>query len=187
MALMTTTQEPSNLLERVYTDLDLVGETLVHVADAPSADDADHWSQLGDWLVLAARIKAGRIFFLGDDLVIVFSSLPSGSDEDAVFDCYRRNWSLARSRCLFLAIGGKLRVYSLASPPSGRGADLKAPEPLEIVIHAADVADKLAGVHRERLESGAPFEDAQMAEQSGRADQQFLRDARLVHLLVDLS
>ena len=52
------------------------------------------------------------------------------------------------------------------------------PEPLEVVTRAADVAEKLAGFHRERLESGAAFKDAQMAEQSGRADQQLLRDVR---------
>ena len=175
---MTTSHDTSRLLERVYTDLDLVGGTLIPVSDAPSADDADYWGELGDWLLLAARTDADRIFFLGDDPVIVFSSLPSGSDEDAVFDCYRRNWSLARPRCLFLAIGDELRVYSLASPPSGRWADRKAPEPLEIITRAADVATQLAGFHRERLESGAAFEDAQMAKQSGRADQQLLRDVR---------
>ena len=175
---MTTAHGPYSLLERVYADLDLVGGSLVPVTDAPSAD-GDDWGELGDWLLLAARINADRIFFLGEDPVIVFSSLPSGSDEHAVFDCYRRNWSLARPRCLFLAIGDEVRVYSLASPPSASGADLKAPEPLEIVTRAADVADKLAGFHRERLESGAAFEDAEMAEQSGRADQQLLRDVRI--------
>ena len=173
-----TTRDPSSLLERVYTDLDLIGGTLIPVANSPSADDADHWGELGDWLLLADRINAERIFFLGDDPVIVFSSLPSGSDEDAIFDCYRRSWSLARPRCLFLAVGDELRVYSLANPPAGFGADRKAPEPLEIVTRAADVATRLAGFHRERLESGTAFEDSDMAKQSGRADQQLLRDVR---------
>ena len=175
---MTTTHDPSRLLERAYADLDLVGGTLVSVSSEPSADGADNWSELGDWLILAARINAERVFFIGDDPVIVFSSLPSGSDEGDIFDCYRRNWSLARPRCLFLAVGGELRVYSLGNPPSGRGANGSAPKPLEIVTRAADVATQLTDFHRDRLESGAAFEDAGMAKQSGRADQQLLRDVR---------
>ena len=175
---MSTTHGSSALLESVYTDLDLVGGTLLYAADSPSTDDAHRWSELGDWLLLADRVKADRIFFLNDDPVLIFSSLPSGSDENDVFDCYRRTWSLARPRCLFLAVGSELRVYSLASPPTSPGINQTTPKPLEVVTRAADVAEKLAGFHRERLESGAAFEDAQMTEQSGRADQQLLRDVR---------
>jgi len=40
------------------------------------------------------------------------------------------------------------------------------------------VSERLAGFHRERLESGAAFDDPQYAEQSGRADQQLIRDVR---------
>ena len=170
---------PSPLLERVYTDLDLVGGTLLGAADSPSTDDSDRWSELGDWLLLADRVKADRIFFLNDDPVLVFSSLPSGSDENDVFDCYRRTWSLARPRCLFLAVGSELRVYSLASPPVSVGNNAVTPEPLEVVTQAAEVLEKLSGFHRERLESGAAFEDQQLSEQSGRADQQLLRDVQV--------
>ena len=175
---MSTTHDSSTLLERVYTDLDLVGGTLLNAADSPSTDDAHRWSALGDWLLLADRVKADSIFFLKDDPVLIFSSLPSGSDENDVFDCYRRTWSLARPRCLFLAVGSELRVYSLANPPTSPRTNQVALEPLEVVTRAADVAEKLAGFHRERLESGVAFEDAQMAEQSGRADHQLLRDVR---------
>ncbi len=170
---------PSPLLECVYTDLDLVGGTLFDAADSPSADDADRWSELGDWLLLADRVKADRIFFLNDDPVLVFSSLPSGSDEDDVFNCYRRTWSLARPRCLFLAVGSELRVYSLASPPVTVGTNAVTPKPLEVVTQAAEVLEKLSGFHRERLESGAAFEDQHLSEQSGRADQQLLRDVQV--------
>ena len=169
----------SLLLERVYTDLDLVGGTLLDAADSPSTDDADRWSELGDWLLLADRVNADRIFFLNDDPVLVFSSLPSGSDENDVFECYRRTWSLAKPRCLFLAVGSELRVYSLASPPVSVGTNAVTPEPLEVVTQAAEVLEKLSGFHRERLESGAAFEDQQLSEQSGRADQQLLRDVRV--------
>ncbi len=183
---MSTMPDTTSLLERVYTDLDLVGGALLDAADSPSADDTDRWNELGDWLLLADRVKADRIFFLNDDPVLVFSSLPSGSDENDVFDCYRRTWSLARPRCLFLAVEDELRVYSLASPPDSVGTKAVTPEPLEVVTQAAEVLDKLSGFHRERLESGAAFEDQLLSEQSGRADQQLLRDVRAAtNALVD--
>lgn len=176
---MTVAYSSAALLERVYSDLDLIGGTLLDAADSPSTDDASRWSDLGDWLLLANRVNAERIFFINDDPVLVFSSLPSGSDENDVFDCYRRTWSLARPRCLFLAVGSELRVYSLASPPAIPGTEQTPPTPLEIVNRAADVSSQLADFHRERLESGVAFEDPQMAEQTGRADQQLLRDVRV--------
>ena len=186
MTHMSTMPDTTSLLERVYTDLDLVGGALLDAADSPSADDADRWSELGDWLLLADRVKADRIFFLNDDPVLVFSTLPSGSDENDVFDCYRRTWSLARPRCLFLAVEGELRVYSLASPPASAGINAVTPEPLEVITQAAEVLEKLSGFHRNRLESGAAFEDRQLSEQSGRADQQLLRDVRAAtNALVD--
>lgn len=172
--------DSSSLLERVYTDLDLVSGTLLEVAETPAVDsDKQRWGELGDWLLLAARVKADRVFFLNDDPVFVFSSLPSGSDERAVLDCYRRTWSLARPRCLFLAVGEELRVYSLTSPPSAPGPNQRPLTALEVVTRAADVGDKLGRFHRDRLESGAALEEADLAKRSGRADQQLLRDVRV--------
>ena len=181
---MTTAQTDlgsESLLDRAYADLDLVSGTLIDAAATPFPDSGtERWREVGDWLLLAERVKADRVFFVNDDPVLVFSSLPLGSDESDVLDCYRRTWSLARPRCLFLAIGGELRVYSLASLPPAPGSSQKRLEPLHIVTRAADVGDRLAQFHRERLESGAAFEDSQLAAQSGRADQQLLRDVRAV-------
>ena len=169
----------SSLLERVYADLDLVSGTLLEAADAPATDsESERWRELGDWLLLASRVKAERVFFLNNDPVLVFSSLPPQSDEKDVLECYRRTWSLARPRCLFLAVGNELRVYSLARPPTAPGTDQEPLTALEVVTKAADVGDQLAHFHRERLESGATFEQDQMGERSGRADLQLLRDVR---------
>ena len=170
----------SSLLERVYTDLDLVSGTLLEVAETPAVDsDTQRWGELGDWLLLAARVKADKVFFLNDDPVLVFSSLPPESDEMAVLDCYRRTWSLARPRCLFLAVGEELRVYSLASPPRTPGPNQEPLTALEVVTRAADVGEQLGRFHRDRLESGAALEEPDLAERSGRADQQLLRDVRV--------
>ena len=179
MTGMSLGASSSSLLERVYADLDLVNGTLLEAADAPGLDsDTQRWRELGDWLLLAARVEAERVFFLNDDPVLVFSSLPPESDEKDVLDCYRRTWSLARPRCLFLAVGNELRVYSLTRPPTAPGTNQEPLSALEVVTKAADVGEQLALFHRERLESGEAFEGAQMAEQSGRADQQLLRDVR---------
>ena len=169
----------SSLLERVYTDLDLVSGTLLEVSETPTVDsDTQRWRELGDWLLLAARVNAERVFFLNDDPVFIFSSLPSESGEKAVLDCYRRTWSLARPRYLFLAVGMELHVYSLARPPTAPESNQDPVTPLEIVTRAADIGDQLARFHRERLESGTAFEELQSAEGSGRADQQLLHDVR---------
>ena len=181
---MTTVQPDlgsASLLDQVYADLDLINGTLLEAATTPLLGAGTQlWREVGDWLLLADRVNADRVFFVNDDPVLVFSSLPSGSDESDVLDCYRRTWSLARPRCLFLAVGRELRVYSLASPPPAPGSSQKPLEPLYVVSRAADVGDRLAQFHRARLESGATFEDSQLATQSGRADQQLLRDVRAV-------
>ena len=177
---MSTTRDSSGLLERVYSELDLVGGTLIEVAEVPPVEDDTYpWGDLGDWLLLAARVNADRVFFSNGDPVLVFSSLPPESGEQEILDCYRRTWSLARPRCLFLAVGSELRVYSLAIPPSAPGGGQEPLTPLEIVTQAADVGEQLSRFHRERLESGTAFEDPQMEKQSGRADQQLLRDVRV--------
>ena len=49
----------SSLLERVYHDLDLVSGALLE----PSGDfDTQRWQEVGDWLLLAARVNAERVF-----------------------------------------------------------------------------------------------------------------------------
>ena len=180
MGCMLAEQARPTLLESVYKELDLVGSNLLKVVANPSQDAHDReWRDRGEWLQLAARVNADRVFFLNDDPVLVFSSLPRESDDNDIFECYRRTWSLARPRCLFLAIGGEVRVYSLSSPPSVPGSGQQPLTALQVVTRAADVADKLADFHRNRLESGAAFEQPPMAVKSGRADQQLLRDVRV--------
>jgi hypothetical protein len=168
------------LLERAYADLDFASGALFKATPTPPREaDPRAWGEVGEWLLLAARVGAERVFFVNDDPVLVFAALPGGTPEQDVMALYRRAWSLARPRCLFVAVGGELRVYALTQPPAGPATDQAAIEPIEIVRRAADVAEVLARFHRERLESGAAFEDAELAETSGRADQQLLHDVRV--------
>ena len=171
--------DQASLLDLVYEELDLVGGNLHDVSGDPYADaDNERWRERGDWVDLAARVNAESVFFVNDDPVLVFSALPAGSQEDEIFQCYRRTWSLARPRCLFLAIGDELRVYSLASPPTALSPHPEPPTALEVITEAAEVGDKLAEFHRSRLESGATFEGGRLDERAGRADQQLLNDVR---------
>jgi hypothetical protein len=159
-----------DLLSRAYEDLDLVGENLLSASLRPLPDGADEWRAVGEWLILAHRMGAERVFFVGDDPVAVFSRLPSGAQEADLLAAYRRAWSLARPRCLFLATDGELRVYALSQPPARSVEDDPALEPLEVITRAADIADRLALYHRESLESGALFDVAPYDSRAGRAD-----------------
>jgi hypothetical protein len=138
------------VLDRVYRDLDLLNGTLLDAAASPHQDVTDEqWRGMGDWLLLADRVRADRMFFVNDDPVLVFSTLAAGATPADIVDLYRRTWCLARPRCLFLAIGDDLHVYALTEPPGRDGAEA-AVEPLQILSRTADVSDVLGEFHRDR-------------------------------------
>jgi hypothetical protein len=166
-------------LERAYTDLDLHGGELIQTASRPTPSaDRRVWRELGDWLLLGERVGAERIFFVHDDPVIVFSSLPADAHEREIMDMYRKAWCMARPRCLFLAVGAELRVYALDAPPVAAGEPDRRIEPLEVVARTGEVGVALRRFHRDRLQSGAAFEHADLAGTTGRADQRLLRDVQ---------
>ena len=176
---MTLASSTRPLIQQVYADLDLVGDNLVDVPDDPYVPSQDEkWTTLGDWLLLAHRIDADKVFFVNDDPVLVFSTLPDNAVENDIMECYRRAWSLARPRCLFLDIGDELRVYSLATPPRKMDVHHEPIAPLAVVTQTAEVLTKLANFHRDRLESGVAFEVAEELKPSNRADRQLVRDVR---------
>ncbi|MGH2869619.1 MAG: hypothetical protein ACRDNK_18890, partial [Solirubrobacteraceae bacterium] len=167
------------VLQQVYDDLDLRAGDLVEVTSTPlDGVDPRVWGELGDWLLLGARVGAERIFFVHDDPVLVFSSLPPDAGENEIMALYRRAWSMARPRCLFVAVGPELRVYGLDAPPVAPDEPDRRIEPLDVVARAVDVSTALQQFHRDRLESGAAFEDADLGRSAGRADQRLLHDVR---------
>jgi N-6 DNA Methylase len=173
--------EGAALLACAYRDLDLFGGDLVEASAVPPAGiDPDVWREVGDWLLLGARVGAERIFFVQNDPVLVFSALPKSANEKDIMALYRRAWSMARPRCLFLAVGQELRVYGLDAPPvPGDVAPSEQHiEPLEIVRRAADVSEALGQFHRNNLESGAAFEESNLSRSTGRADQRLLKDVQ---------
>jgi len=159
------------LLEVAYHELELESGMLFTPATAPGSDvAAEAWPELGDWLLLADRMHAKRVFFVNGDPVVVFAE----SDEANVAALYRRAWSMARPRLLFVAVGAELRLYGLDTPP--RPVPRPPVRPLAVVEHAADVRRVLADYGRDRLESGTAFEAAKIGR---RADDQLLADVRV--------
>ena len=168
-----------DLLDRAYRELELERGRLLDTSPQPSVKDAG-WDSVGEWLMLAHRMGAERVFFVNDDPVILFSRLEPSSGGSEILTAYRSAWSLARAQCLFLATQDDLRVYALTAPPVRSAHDTDGLEPLEIVSRAADVAEVLARYHRETVESGAIFEKRPYASRDGRADTQLLHDVRTV-------
>lgn len=166
-----------DLLDRAYEELELEQGRLLHTSPQPSID-ATGWDSVGEWLMLAHRMGAERVFFVKDDPVILFTRLRPSDGEAEILTAYRRAWSLARPQCLFLATQDELRVYALTAPPVRSVRDMDGLEPVEIVSRAADVAEVLALYHRETVESGAIFAAKPYTSRDGRADTQLLHDVR---------
>lgn len=188
-----------DLLGHAYAALDLTGPTLMQATSVPVPGQPEgSWREQGEWLLLAKRAGADRLFFVGDDPVLIFAQLPSGATEDHVVAAYRKAWSLARPRRLFLHVNGELRVYALSSPPGTAAGLPTAPEPLQVVRSAAEVAEALAGYQREQLEAEDLPDKSAMA-RGGTAPAQLLLDVsratqrlvraglpyRLAHALVE--
>ena len=166
-----------DLLDRAYQELELDRGRLLQTSPQPTVDDTS-WDSVGEWLMLAHRMGAERVFFVEDDPVILFARLPPSGGEDEILAAYRRAWSLARPQCLFLSTQDELRVYALTAPPAHGLHETDGLEPVEIVSRAADVAEVLALYHRESVESGTLFDSRPYESRHGRADAQLLQDVK---------
>ena len=105
-----------DFLRQIYSDLDLDDGLLLAPAATPTDATVDHWQAVGDWLSLASRMGADRIFFVGDDPVLLFSTVADGASEREAIQTYRQAWSLARPKCRLLATADEPKVYDLSRP-----------------------------------------------------------------------
>jgi hypothetical protein len=173
------TDAASTLLHQAYADLGLEDGRLLGSATSPArVDDPAVWRDVGEWLMLADRLGADRVFFVGDDPVLIFAHLGARADEADITALYRRAWSMARPRCLFVDLGDELRVYRLDAPPPHPTSGDPVITPIEVVSRATNIQDALAPFHRDRFESGVAFED-EKATSAGRADRRLLRDVAI--------
>jgi hypothetical protein len=174
--------EPSrSFLNEAYESLGYQEGALLNAAVSPtSTSEAEEWLEKGDWLALADNVGADKIFFVNNDPVVVFyefQSIPSQQDQ---LDAFRRVWCMARPQCLFMALPGELRVYSLNQPPSKNVEDWQKIKPLDVVRKVSLVADQLEDYRREQIETGRLFADGRFGDINQRADKRLIQDLKTV-------
>jgi hypothetical protein len=175
--------DPVDLLHAAYIELGYADGDLLRAVShpVPGSRERERWTDVGDWLALASRMGAEQVLFVRNEPVIVFRSIPDPSDEMALLHAYREAWCMAGPQCLFLAVPGELRVYALTQPPARNLEEWKSITPLGVVERAGDIAQELARVRREEIESGRLFErDAHFGNTDNRADERLIYDLVLV-------
>jgi len=172
------------LLTDVYDKLDLItSERLLDACRLPTTmTDEGTWLNNGDWLELAYKIGAEKIFFVKDEPVIVFQQLDTMPSDAQLTDIIRKAWCMSRPQRLFLALPTELRVYDLTSQPvdeTGR----QAASPLATVRSAAEILEKLQAYRREQLESG--YMRVPEKRFGHRADKQLIDDLKRVRTALE--
>lgn len=175
-----------SLLDAVYTYLGYAeGEGLRAATSHPRSLSAADWIEKGDWLALAEKVGAEKVFFVNEYPVIVFAEQDS-SDDSAWLNHFNSVWCMARPQLLFLARDGELAVLDLTKPPAREGeARDSQGRLLEIVEAVSHVQERLHRYRREQVESGRLFEEKRFG-QHDRADRALIRDlGRVRKALVD--
>jgi hypothetical protein len=163
------------LLDAAYTELGYEGGALRTASSSPKSDSESDWIEKGDWLALAEKVGAEKVFFVNEYPVIVFAEQKS-SDASAWLSHFNSAWCMARPQLLFLARDGELAVLDLTKPPAraGEARDGNG-RLLEIVEAASQVQAKLHKYRREQVESGRLFEEERFGP-NDRADRALIRD-----------
>jgi Eco57I restriction-modification methylase len=174
-----TIDPPELFIKRVYEDLEYDKGDLLEASDVPIASNIDEWLNKGDWLSLAKRVQAERVFFVDNNPVIIFAK-NHDRDPNLWMKYFNETWCMARPQLLFLAQPGELSVFDLSRPPI-RFQDSEGPKErlLKIVKRAADVQAELANYHRSQIESGKLFEEKRFGDDN-RADRALIKDLKIV-------
>src|SRR2546430_13819821 len=144
-----------SFLDEAYQTLEYNKGALFNARSFPdfSTDESEEWLEKGDWLALAKNVGAEKIFFVNNDPVVVFCEFQSIPSDKEQLDSFRRIWCMARPQCLFMALSGELRVYSLNQHPAKNVGEWQKIKPLDIVQRVTDVAEKLHDYCREQIEA----------------------------------
>jgi hypothetical protein len=185
MAVLISKDSPTSLLNAAYEGLEFEKGALFTAAKRPDPGREEEWLENGDWLALAKDVGAEKIFFVDREPVAVFAEFKS-SDSDSLRKFYNRIWCMARPQFLFLARPGELTVCDLGKPPIKGGGRLEdAGRLLERAEKIADVQQRLAAFHRERIETGAIFGEEHFGQGLTRADRALIRDLKEVRRVLD--
>jgi hypothetical protein len=163
------------LLDAVYSRLGYAEGELLPAGEAPDTKTSSIWTDKGDWLALAEKVKAETVFFVDNYPVIVFAEQKSDDPAEWVH-WFNSIWCMARPQVLFLARDGELSVFNLTKQPARRGEEPSRHDRLLDVVRAtADVQDRLHRYRRDQVESGRLFEDGRFGFDD-RADRALVRD-----------
>jgi hypothetical protein len=166
-------------LDAVYDRLGFAEGDLLEATDRPSVDRAEDWIDKGEWLALAKKIGAERVFFVDNNPVVVFA-VDEEDDPTRWLRFFNRVWCMARPQMLFLARPGELSVYNLTKRPTRSVEESERQDRLlEIVNTTAEVQSKLKRFRRDQVESGHLFEDERFGF-GDRADHALVRDLAIV-------
>ena len=162
-------------MDTAYSRLGFGEGQLLDATAEPSDATSQEWVNKGDWLALAKKVGAEKVFFVNDYPVIVFAE-QSGSNPADWMRMFNSVWCMARPQMLFLAREGELSVLNLTKKPARPGeTPLEHDRLLATAKATADVLDKLHAYRREQVESGRLFEDDRFGFDD-RADRALVRD-----------
>lgn len=179
-------ESPHAFLNEAYVSLGYtegIQGSLLNATDRPlpGTEEEKAWLDKGDWLALAHKVGAEKVFFVRNDPVFVFCTLQhSTEDENSLLETFRRVWCMSRPRFLFVAMPGELRVYRLDRPPARNAETLRKEHQIELVTSVAEIAEQLKSYRREQVESGRLFADERFGGIDQRADKRLIQDLKRV-------
>ena len=163
------------LLDAAYARLGFAEGDLLSASPMPTKATSKEWLDRGDWLSLAEKVGAEKVFFVNENPVIVFAE-QSTDDPSGWMQYFNSVWCMARPQMLFLARDGELRIFNLTKKPARTNEDpADSDRLLDTVRATADVQDRLHQYRREQVESGRLFEDHRFGFDD-RADRALVRD-----------
>ena len=167
------------LLDEAYQNLGYKDGVLLAAIRQPVPDsiEAQEWLEKGDWLALAHKVGAEKVFFVQDNPVVVFRDFAEEPDDKELLNTFRRAWCMSRPQHLFVSRPGILEVYSLNQPPPRKIEDWK---PLDVARTIPDIMEKLQSYRREQIESGHLFADERFGNADDRADKRLIEDLKTV-------
>jgi len=173
---------PRAFLDKVYQSLGYEEGALLNAVELPEPGTLEEkeWLEKGDWLALAHKVGAEKLFFVKNDPILVFCTLQHNPhDDQALLEKFRRVWCMARPLYLFIALIGELRVYRLDRPPVRDTTALQKNQQVQPIRHVSEVAEKLQAFRREQLELGHLPGDIYFGDDQ-RADKRLIRDLKAI-------